>query len=647
MKTSRLFLAGATLAMIAAGCELDPLYGTPDELQLFPSDTVTVADGAQLTGRRVNLDKPTCDDFLSDCNDITLINQLDGFDLDPRIAVDLDSDIDLADVTDDTFYVEPTAGGDRIGLNRFVWDAYPKILRGHPVQQLEPATEYRLVVTDALDGKARSTTFTTMSIGHEMISMREQLDSGEAYTDAGIAPDGIGLDFVRDDGLRAVFPAATTLAITRYNDVGSGQFETEPVFDSEPAIVGGTYAFGSFLAPSWLNGERIIPRTPSAAGTPTVTGYDEVGFALIVPGGPAPEGGWPVAVFGPGVTRSKYDVFLASDFNAINGMATIAIDPVGHAFGPASDVEVTQAGVPPTVRFSGFGRGSDVDGDGVIGNREGLQADPQTDPNAPIQLRDGLRQTAVDQMSLIRAVAAGSDVDGDGIDDLSATDFRYYGQSLGGIYGTMFAAVEDRIQTAAFTVPGGPISEIARLSPAFRPVVAESLGNRLPSLLNGGDEGFTESLPLFLDPIVLDAADGAHKIQAAFERTDWIDRSGSPEAYAPFLRDQPFPGQSPKNVLYQFALGDQTVPNPASATLMRAGGFEDVTTLYRNDLTPTATTNPHGLLLDPRVSGRQFAQQQFSTFLASNGTDIIDPDGPGPIFEVPIADPDSIEVTNF
>jgi len=479
-----------------------------------------------------------------------------------------------------------------------------------------------------------------------MLSMRSQLDSGSAYTDAGIAPADRGLDFVRDNGVRTVFPAATTLAINRYNEVGPGQFETENVFDSDPGI-GATYAFGSFLAPSWLNDDRIIPRTPSANGAPAVTGQDEIGFALIVPPGVAPAGGWPVAIFGPGVTRSKYDVFLAADFNALNGVATIAIDPVGHAYGPNSDVEITQVGLPPTIRFSGFGRGSDVDGDGVIGNSEGLQANEPTDPTASIQLRDGLRQTSVDQMSLIRAIVAGSDVDGDGTDDLSKSQFLYYGQSLGGIYGTMFAAVEDRIGAAAFTVPGGPISEIARLSPAFRPVVADTLGAREPSLLNGGVEGFTESLPLYLDAPIFDAAFGSHKIQAAFERTDWINRSGSPEAYAPALRDRPFPGQQPKAVLYQFALGDQTVVNPASATLMRAGNFQDVTTLYRNDLTPTAGNDPHGLLLDPTVSGRQLAQQQFGAFIASNGADIIDPDGAGVVFEVPIVDPDLIEVLNF
>jgi len=33
-------------------------------------------------------------------------------------------------------------------------------------------------------------------------------------------------------------------------------------------------------------------------------------------------------------------------------------------------------------------------------------------------------------------------------------------------------------------------------------------------------------------------------------------------------------------------------------------------------------------------------QRQAAAFLASDGTDVPDPDGAGPVFEVPIADPD-------
>jgi len=660
------------LVMVASSCRLlGPVYGAATDSEgIFPTDDFTVPDSTQVTGRRVNIEPPTCAVAASDCADVALLNELDGFDLDPRIGIRVAGTPDLTTVTTADLYVQATAGGPRIALNRLIMDAPRRTVFGHPETVLEPATEYRIHASAAFAGRARETTFTTMSVGHELLSMRAQLDSGSAYSDAGIPANQRGLNFIGSNNERTVFPAEGVANMFRYNDLGSGQEGIEPVFDADvtftpdlPSVldpsnvtnvagVGGLYAFGSFQAPSWMNADRFIPRTPSLNGAPDVFGSETVGFALIVPPGTPPAGGWPVAIFGPGVTRSKYDVFLAADMNAENGMATIAIDPYGHAFGPDSDlaVIVADASLPPSFgieRFSGFGRGVDANGDGTITNREGLQVDGHPAPEAAILLRDGLRQTVADQMSLVRAIAAGSDVDGDGSDDLSSTEFRYYGQSLGGIYGTMFAAVENRIDSAAFTVPGGTVPEIARLAPAFRPVVAEELGNRDPDLLNGGVDGFTEDVPLFLDPPVTNLTDGAAEIQDVLGRFNWLSRSGSPDAYAPMLRKRPFPGQTPKKVLYQFAFGDQTVTNPTSATLMRAGEFQDVTTVYRNDLTPTAGQDPHGVLLDPRISGRQQAQQQFTEFLASDGTVISDPDGPLPVFEVPVNDPDILEVLNF
>ena len=304
--------------------------------------------------------------------------------------------------------------------------------------------------------------------------------------------------------------------------------------------------------------------------------------------------------------------------------------------------------VPPqTVRFSGFGRGRDLDGNGEITDQEGVRTPEQPNPLASIGLRDGLRQTALDNMALVRAIGRGVDVDGDGAEDLRRDGIVYYAQSLGGIYGTMLMGADQRVRAGALNVPGGPILDIARQSPAFRSLVAADLKARRPGLLNGGRDGFTESVPLFLDPPVSKPARGAVAIQDAFASVNWLNRAGSPETFAPLLRRTPLGGVGVKKVIYQFAYGDQTVPNPASATLMRAGGLQDVTTFYRNDRTPSAGSNPHGFLLDPTLAGRNLGQSQVLDFLASGGETISDPDGPAPVFEVPIADPASLETLNF
>jgi hypothetical protein len=94
-------------------------------------------------------------------------------------------------------------------------------------------------------------------------------------------------------------------------------------------------------------------------------------------------------------------------------------------------------------------------------------------------------------------------------------------------------------------------------------------------------------------------------------------------------------------VLIQFARGDQTVPNPTSTRLIRAGDLASRTTLFRNDLARPAfgtSKNPHTFLTNLSGAGALFAigaQAQIATFFASDGSVTIDPDGPGPYFETP------------
>ena len=120
---------------------------------------------------------------------------------------------------------------------------------------------------------------------------------------------------------------------------------------------------------------------------------------------------------------------------------------------------------PGTERFSGFGRAVDVEGDGTYGNRDGLGTKTQPARNASIALRDGLRQTALDNMALIRAISRGVDVDGDGQGDLRRTGISYYAQSLGGIYGTMLMGADP-------DGPGGRAERAGWADPRDRPARA-------------------------------------------------------------------------------------------------------------------------------------------------------------------------------
>ena len=186
-------------------------------------------------------------------------------------------------------------------------------------------------------------------------------------------------------------------------------------------------------------------------------------------------------------------------------------------------------------------------------------------------------------------------------------------------------------------VPGGPIIEIARLSPNFRILVGLALLTRTPPLYNAipnaGLTNFHENIPLRGLPLVTATPDET-AIQQLIDRSEWVQQSANPAAYAPYVR---------RPVLYQFARGDQTVPNPTTSAILRACGCAHQATLYRHDLAfaanPRLPKNPHQYLTNvanPAMAPFAVAtQQQLATFLVSDGTTTFDPDGAGPFFETP------------
>src|SRR5439155_11877304 len=137
------------------------------------------------------------------------------------------------------------------------------------------------------------------------------------------------------------------------------------------------------------------------------------------------------------------------------------------------------------------------------------------------------------------------------------------------------------------------------LSPNFRPLVGFALAFREPPLINvGGPSGleFNENMPLRNQPPVINTVPGAIEIQDLFENVEWVSQSGNPVAYTPHLRKDPLAGVPVKPVIIQFASTDQTVPNPTTTAMLRAGDLADRATFFRNDLAfaanPSFPKNP-------------------------------------------------------
>src|SRR5579859_3322107 len=623
----------------------------------FPSDRFTAFDSQQLTGLRVNLALPNCATHPSDCADITLLNELDGFNLQPRISIPFDGAIDPSTVSSSTvFLVQIPAGftgdGDQsvtpniIGINQVVWDPASLTLFVESDQHLTQRSSYLLVVTtgvhdasgnpiqaaksfldlnasDSADARLRAyrqslralidngtlqriapgldkkdiaaaSLFTTESATATLESIRAQIKAA--------APPAVNFN-LGSGGEKTVFPVNTISGFTwnvQALTVGpliptslNGDLAALQVF---PGSVK-TLAFGKFTGQHWQNANVFIPQVPTTQSVPA-QGTEELFFNLFIPSGPRPTNGWPVAIFGHGFTDSKQGApFAVASVLAHNGIASIAINVVGHGFGPNSTLTVKQ-GTTSTTFLEG-GRGVDQDGNGQITSAEGSSTFFAS-AQGTIGSRDALQQTVANLMELVRAIQGGIDADGDGLADLDANRIYYAGQSFGGIYGTIFMGIEPDIRAGVPNVPGGPIIDIVRLSPSFQLLLTQSLAVRVPSLLNAGPPiFFNDNSPLRDLPPVINNVPGAIAIQTVEDTSRWLAQAGDPVAWAPFIRKNPLPGDLAKSVIVQFARGDMTVPNPTATALIRSGDLKDRATFYRNDIAfplGLGLHNPHTFL---------------------------------------------------
>jgi hypothetical protein len=665
----------------------------------FPSDQFTVRDFGNKSFRRVNLPLPDCAVRVSDCEDLAVINSLDGFSTQPRISLPFSGPIDPSSATSDTIYLlnlgdvlTGRGAGQRVGINQRVWNPATNTLVFESDELLAEHSRYVLVVTDGVrdlrgkpvkrnelddDDAPRGPARRALeAYRHELKDALRQVRGGAKVVAASLfttqtstgdlvkimrqikASTPVAANFMLGNGgaVRTVFDVSAVQGIEFNRQVGSAPtfqagFLPTPALQVVPGAVG-QIAYGQFSSPNYHNSSQYIPPTPTLTGSPQQQGSRSLVFQLFVPAGPKPAGGWPVAIFGHGFTDSMYGApwTVASVF-ASRGLATLSINVVGHGGGAQGTLSVLRAGEAP-VQLSAGGRGFDQDGNGQIDSTEGVNAAP---PFNAIGSRDGLRQTVVDLMQLVRQVETGVDVDGDGSADLSANRIYYAGQSFGGIYGTMLLGVEPNLQAGVPNVPGGSITEVARTG-FFRFLTAAALATRTPQLLNlpptpgvpvPFNLNFNENIPFRNQALVVNNVPGASDIAQALDRIEWVQQSGNPVSYASLIRQSPLLGGAPKPVIVQFAKGDQTVPNPSSSAIVRAGGLQDRATYFRNDLAfaanPAVPKNPHTFLTNigsPATAPLAVAaQQQIAVFFASNGALTIDPDGAGALFEVPITPP--------
>jgi hypothetical protein len=121
------------------------------------------------------------------------------------------------------------------------------------------------------------------------------------------------------------------------------------------------------------------------------------------------------------------------------------------------------------------------------------------------------------------------------------------------------------------------------------------------------------------------------------DRLSIAETTGAPASFAPFLKQATLYGNPIKRVLFQYAVGDQSVPNNSNGQLIRAAFENELVSVYRHDIArqivPTLPENPHAYMaafaqLDqPSLLIALATLSQASEFLASGRREVPDVNG--------------------
>jgi len=329
-------------------------------------------------------------------------------------------------------------------------------------------------------------------------------------------------------------------------------------------------------------------------------------------GGVKPEGGWPVVVFMHGITSDRTSTTLIADAYASQGFVVVAIDQVLHGItNPANPLYAGPANPAAALLYPAGTRERTFDVDCLTlgGPAPAPIPDGVTDASGyntivfglanSLMQRDIFRQTGSDLITLVKSLP-NLDLDGDGNGDINTSQVHYAGHSLGGIVGP--ACICSEMKSYYLNVPGGPYSEIARVSPSFAPIVNALLAGLNP-LLQPNTALYTQF----------------------FRETQALLDAGDPVNYVKKLaQDRP--------VLFSRVIGDSTVPNSTNNYFFGTAGATMLATPAPG-LYPVAAGAPkfvsflegdHSSLLDPRASLATWLEMQThaASLVATGGTAI-------------------------
>ena len=414
----------------------------------------------------------------------------------------------------------------------------------------------------------------------------------------------------QDDAVIAAVYEAVGLTGAPTDKIGKiiGGAISTPVFVSDPTPdTAALFLNGTFVARNPT--QPFSPTNPLAASRATPTRL--LPYLMFIPKTHAPE--LPVIVAIHGISRTKEDWLAFANTACAAGHALIAIDLYQHGSRQAN-IDVPEGNfstkVDPVLQAAGI-----------------AFPDPFLNPTFIGRTRDKLRQSIVDQLALIRLLAAGDganpliDFDGDDTPDHFGP-IRLLGHSLGGILAVSIAAVSPDIDRVVLAAPGSHLTQIINDSPRL----GKDIDLLMYATANATGIGILADSERRLTP------DGGER-EVFSQVLETILADIDPATYATALVLGSL-GNAPR-ILVQFSYGDDVVTNLANVRLAQALASTDdaaAVALYGDELfplgVPTSTTSArvtirqyagiHGLLLDavdPAVTAT--AQQHAATFFAA------------------------------
>ena len=403
---------------------------------------------------------------------------------------------------------------------------------------------------------------------------------------------------------------AGIITIPYYLGVPSAESPTAPLTDfwiAEP---------GAYVAPFDALGLDPTSRFVTVANPfPVVTSMQTVPLLITVPnansGKTRPAAGWPVVIYGHGVTRSRADMLAIADAAARAGYAVVSMDTPLHGISPDDPLLAPlYIGNTPFADVANE-RTFDVD---YVNNVTGAPGpDGMADPSgthminlaSSLTSRDNLRQGEAD-LSVLAVTIPYISIDGDILPDFDGSTMQFVGQSLGSIMGTVFVAIEPTVNNAFLSVPMGGLARGLEASDTFGPRIRAGL-----KAAAGLEPGTADYEQFFL------------VLQTIVDSGDPINWSAEASLY--------------NNVLLHEVVNDSVNPNyvltaPLSGTepMIRAMGLSSYSSTQSDPagldhvgrFLPPAN---HGSLLDPAGAPATTAemQSQMASFLATLGTTVL------------------------